>query len=852
MKQLFININHFFEILPDRVRLHRLKIWIGFLLLVVLMGAGLPGLTFDMSMESWFRKSDPVVVALNRFRNSFGGDDSVYIVYRAKDGDVFSAKSLRAVKQIQEDLQNATVGMKDGANNSLSHILEVNTLINVSYMEVQGDTLTSRDFVGDTLPQNQAAREKLRQEALQHKDYPLFYLSKDSQYGAIFIRTDFGAIPVEEPGISTEDDGFSEEDDDGFSEEETETTDTDGPVSKQKIPQFKNTEMAEYSAFTQQLLDRVMASEHADDLEIFPVGNPIIMKLFNDILNIEMSYIFMATLLLIMLILLALFRSLSAVVWPITLVILTSVLTLGLLGWTGITMSMMFSLLTMLILVVGVADAVHILSGYLYFRNHGHDHQESMRAVYRKSGFACLLTSITTSLGLLAMIIVPIPPIAIFGAAAALGVMIAFAMTVFILPLMLDIWHPISSKQAVRLGTPSQKASWIQRYLDWITPLSSRYPYHIVLVFLIIAGIATVGFVQLKVDSNMVETIRKGNPYRTAVQLVDKVMGGTQSMEVYLKFGKMDTLKDPRVLNAMEALQNYMKTEQEHFVVKSESLVNVVKDAYQVLNENRSEMYIIPQDPAMLEQTLFLFDSANPEDRQLLVTDDYREGRISVRLYNYGSIAYLDFLKEVRLKIAELFDPLRRDYPDMEVEITGGLALMMQMIDYISWSQIQSFGLALGVISILLLFVFGSLRMGLAALIPNLFPVLMTFGTMGLLGVPLDGDTLIIAPIVIGIAVDDTIHFLSHFRVDLSQTGNVTEAIRHSIKEVGQAMTFSTIILVFGFLTLVFSTHMGMARFGYLTGVAFISALLADLLLLPSICYLIYRKEFPDVVEQPT
>ncbi|MBT6500635.1 MAG: MMPL family transporter, partial [Deltaproteobacteria bacterium] len=242
-------------------------------------------------------------------------------------------------------------------------------------------------------------------------------------------------------------------------------------------------------------------------------------------------------------------------------------------------------------------------------------------------------------------------------------------------------------------------------------------------------------------------------------------------------------------------------------------------------------------------QTLFLFDSANPDDRQLLVTDDYREGRIAVRLYNYGSIAYLDFLKEVKQKISELFDPLKSDFPGIEVQITGGLALMMQMIDYISWSQIQSFGLALIVISILLLFVFGSLKLGLIALIPNIFPVLMTFGTMGLLGIPLDGDTLIIAPIVIGIAVDDTIHFLSHFRVELSESGKITDAIVLSIKEVGQAISFSTIILVLGFLTLTVSTHMGMARFGYLTAIAFISALLADLLLLPALCYLTHKSK---------
>lgn len=836
MQNLFIKINQFFENLPDRTRQNRWKIWIGFLLIVVAMSAGISRLKFDMSMESWFRKSDSAAVAFNLFRDSFGGDDSIYIVYQAKDGDVFSEKSLRAVKRIQEDLFNATLEAEEGGDNILQHILDVKTLINVSYMDVQDDTLISRDFVGDNIPSDNAARERLRKQALTHKDYPLFYLSKDSQYGGIYIRTDFGAVPVDEE----QDSAVTEEEAFDISEQQPAVSGTE--LSKRVPPRFKNTEMSEYAVFTEELLKIVNASEFAGDLELSPVGNPVLMMLFNDILNIEMSYIFLATLVLIFLILLFLFRSWSAVVWPIGIVILTTVLTLGLMGWLNATMSMMFSLLTMLILVVGVADAVHIFSGYLFFRGRQLDHQAALRAVYRKSGFACLLTSLTTSFGLLAMVLVPIPPIVIFGISAAVGVTTAFALTVFLLPLMLDIWHPISKKQAAKLIETSPRQNWTQRYLEWLAPFSQKYPVGILIVFLIIGCVAVVGVLQVRVDSNMVEIIRKGHPYQTAVLLVDKEMGGTQSMEVHLGFSKMDAMKDPQVLNAMEALQRYMENEQDLFVVKTDSLVNVVKNTYQVLNENRAEMYTIPQDRPTLEQTLFLFDSANPEDRQLLVTDDYREGRIAVRLYNYGSIAYLDFLKEVKQKIAELFDPLRSDFPGMQVEITGGLALMMQMIDYISWSQIQSFGLALIVISIILLFVFGSLKLGLIALIPNIFPVLMTFGTMGLFGIPLDADTLIIAPIVIGIAVDDTIHYLSHFRVELSESGRVIDAIVISIKEVGQAISFSTIILVLGFLTLTVSTHMGMARFGYLTAIAFISALLADLLLLPALCYLTHKN----------
>ncbi|MFH2132387.1 MAG: hypothetical protein ABIK68_18570, partial [bacterium] len=244
MKQLFLKLNCLFEKIPDRVRHNRWKIWIGFLLCLILMSVGLPRLKFDMSMESWFRKSDPVAVAFNRFKNSFGGDDSVYIVYRAKDGDVFSEKSLRAVQKIQEDLLNATLETKAGETNILDHILEVKTLINVRYMDVQGDTLISREFVGESIPTDETTRERLRKQALAHKDYPLFYLSRDSQYGGIFIRTDFGSIPIDEPpesGTDADEAGF----DDTFQEGPGAVT----GFTRKAPPRFKNTEMEDYAVF---------------------------------------------------------------------------------------------------------------------------------------------------------------------------------------------------------------------------------------------------------------------------------------------------------------------------------------------------------------------------------------------------------------------------------------------------------------------------------------------------------------------------------------------------------------------------------------------------------------------------
>ncbi|MCP4749952.1 MAG: hypothetical protein GY866_03595 [Proteobacteria bacterium] len=285
----------------------------------------------------------------------------------------------------------------------------------------------------------------------------------------------------------------------------------------------------------------------------------------------------------------------------------------------------------------------------IFFRRRKLDHASALRAVYRKSGLACLLTSLTTSFGMFALAIVPIPPIRYFGLFAGFGVL---------LPLMLDIWELVSKKRALRIAESREKDSLTQMFLKKLELYSYRYPKRTVVLFPIVLAITMYGVSKVRVDSNMVLIIKKGLPIREAHDLVDRVMGGTQNMEIFLDFKKQDALKDPGVLNAMERMQELLETEYPSFVVRTTSLVDVVKDSFKALNEGREEKYAIPQDRRMLEQTLLLFDAANPEDRQMLVPDGYSQGRISVRLLNYGSIEYLDFFQDVQKRMNADFGPL--------------------------------------------------------------------------------------------------------------------------------------------------------------------------------------------------
>lgn len=838
MKKLLETINSFFERIPNTIRKYRWFVWGAFVLLTVVVVSGMGRIKVDMSTESFFQKTEPVKQAYDRFRASFGSDEAVYLVYEAKDGDVFSEQSLTTLREIQEELLNYRLSLQAEESSPLDHVTEVKTLNNVKYQEAREDTLISRDFIGENIPQDVGNRERLRQQALDQPDYPLLYFSEDSKYGGMLIKTDFNATlaEIEEEEALTSGTSLDVEESSSLDDEvsfEESFVQIDEEIVSETPPQFKKVSMEEYLQFEQALNEILYQGKYTKVFTFYPVGTPVQMAFAMKAMGSEVGMIIGLLLLLLLVMLWLSFRSLSGVLWPMLTVILTLLWTFGLIGWSGVVMSAMMEIIIFLVLAVGIADAVHIVSGYLFFRRQNQDHQEALRSVFKKSGLACFLTSLTTAIGLISLIFVPIIPIKNFGIFAALSVLLAFAFTIFLLPLMLDLWSPVSKKRAKRMAAASKQPR-LQILLQKIETISYTYPKVVIAVFLVATLIFLIGAFNIQVDTDSIESLKKSVSLRKASELVDRVMGGAGNFEILVDTGQIDGMKDPLVLNGIETLQRTLETTYLEYVVKTFSLVNVTKDSFKALNEGRPEMYIIPQEPQMLEQTLFLFNNANPKDRRQLVTDDYREGRIGVNTRNFGSRVGLKMMAEVDEYIQETFEPLKSSYPDLEVSVTGQIPLNNTLASYISWSQIKSFGLTLVVISGLLLFVLGSRKVGVIAIIPNIFPIVMIFGLMGYLKIPLEMHLLLVAPITIGIAVDDTIHFLTHYRLEMQKHGDIRRAIMETIREAGQAIVFTSVILAVGFQSYLLSSSMGFIYFGIFSGIAMLAALLADLFLLPA------------------
>jgi predicted RND superfamily exporter protein len=482
--------------------------------------------------------------------------------------------------------------------------------------------------------------------------------------------------------------------------------------------------------------------------------------------------------------------------------------------------------------------------------------------------------------GMGALTITGMPQFVMFGATSAAGVLLAFLYTLFLLPVLMDLWHPMAkpiSTLAARgwrlwlayLAWPIvmlckliwlllwplrilayhsglqwlASGIWLPHVLAKIPAFVDQYKGLINFMFVSLFALCLYGATQVKVDSNIAELSREGSPLRTAYTIVDEHMMGTGSLEILVNMQQSDALMQADILQTMDQLQRLIENKYAQHIIRTHSLANLVKDTHAIMQDGSDAYKTIPDDNIAVAQLLYLFNSSNPEERRALVNDDYSQSHISVQLRNAGSSEYAEFFEQVQIDIEQAFASHKAQYPNMDVHVTGTLAMMMRLMDDMSNNQFKSLALAMVFISGLLVLTLGSVQAGLMSIIPNMIPATLAFGLMGLMGIPLDTDTLMIAPLIIGIAVDDTIHFITHYRMALAKHSDMRLALVDTIKQVGQAVTYTSLVLGCGFFMLSFSNYLGLAKVGAFGSLAIFVALLCDLLFFPALI-MVFKPKF--------
>ena len=388
---------------------------------------------------------------------------------------------------------------------------------------------------------------------------------------------------------------------------------------------------------------------------------------------------------------------------------------------------------------------------------------------------------------------------------------------------------------------------WIVNYqraiLSKVPAIVESSPHLIILIFGVGFAICAYGATKILIDTNIAEMFRSDHPLTIAVEVVDENMSGAQNMEIMIDTKKTDGMLNMQLLSAVDQLQSRIEERYPEIIGRTNSLANIVKDTNQAMNGDDPAFYRIPESDQAISQLLFMFNSANPDDRRNIVSDDYSRSHISVTARNMGSYEYKALFEEIASDVDDTFKDVEPEFPGLDVNLTGSMATLMVMADEVANSQFNSFALALLIVSLIMMISLGSIKGGAMGMVPNAIPAFLAFGLMGLFGIPLDTDTLLIAPIILGIAVDDTIHFMTHYRIELSKTGSIGIALDSAIKEVGQAVMFTTMVIGLGFAVLSFSDYLGMAKVGFFGSMAIFVALLCDLFLIPAMI-IIFKPKF--------
>jgi predicted RND superfamily exporter protein len=788
---------------------HAWKIIVAVVLVVAALSSQLPKLTLETSTEEFLKASNPTRIAYDEFRNQFGRDDQIVLAIRTET--VFDRAFLARLRAIHEDIENEVPDLED-----------VSSLINARNTRGEGDQLIVGDLL-EEMPQNDADLAEIERLVRANPMYPNLLISEDARFATILIRTNaFTSLGDDFDELG----GFDDEDSDAGGE----------PTPRAFITPAENSAIVE-------AIEAVIERHDGNGIEIFLSGTPPMIEAMQDAITRDMALFTGLAIGIIILALAVLFRRVAGVVLPVVTVIFSVITTLAIMVLLDVAITVPTQILPSFLLAVGVGYSVHILAIFYQHRRAGGDVESSIVFALDHSGLAILMTSLTTAGGLLSFSVAELAPIAEFGIFAPLGVLIALVFTLVLLPALLAVFPMRPEKSA---GSRGETAS--QRLLVRTGEFANSHALAITLATAGLIAFSLMGAAQIEFAHDPISWFPEDNRFRIANDVINDELRGAMFLEVLVDSGRDDGIQDPELLRRLDKIRQYGEAllVQDVQVGKTVSIVDVVKETNRALNENRDEFYRIPEDPLLVAQELLLFENSGSDDLEDLVDSRFSMARMTLKVSMADAIQYQAFIQHIDGKFSEILDG------NAELHFTGIMKIVGDTINAVIISMAKTYVVAFAIITPLMVILIGRIRIGLVAMIPNLTPIIITLGLMGWTNIPLDAFTLLVGSIAIGLAVDDTIHFMHHFRHYYEETGSVSQGISETLRSTGQALLYTSLVLSSGFFIYMLASMQNLFYFGLLTGLTILLAFLCDVILAPALITLaMQRDESRSVEPQP-
>lgn len=747
--------------------------WLVLSLSILVFAIGFTGLRYfkvSASWEDYFLEDDPMLVKTEEFKDIFGNDNFAAVLTRCDN--LFTKENLQLIRELTNEMMD-----------SLSYADKITSLTDIEFMVGSEEGMTIEQIVPETIPSDPAQLEEIRHKAYLKPHVAERLVSKDGTLSWIILKL--------------------------------RTFPEDSVWNK-----GKNAVAPE--VLTGNELDHIITKDKYQKLHPKGTGLPYVTAMKMKWISKEMPRVLGIATLISILILLLVTRSFRGVVVPLVTAVGSIIIVYGMLGYVGMTIDSGMVMIPMLLtFAVSIAYNIHV---YSYFKRQFLMHGKRKQAVeetVREMGWPVLFSALTTFAALLSFLAIPMQPMRFIGIATSSCVMLAFFIVITLMPVLLSFGKD---------GKPHPKVQetggrWLDRKLEKMGIGVLKHGTLILWLTGVITVVLIYQFTKIETAFDVERTMGRKIAYvNNLLEVGESELGSVYTYDVMIELPDNGLAKSPEILVRLDSLAQH--ADRYKLTKRTTTVLNILKDLNQTLHDGDASYYTIPHNPEEVAQLLLLYENAGGSEAEYWIDYDYRRLRLMVEMNSYDS-------GETERELHDIVAYANKLFPQATVTTVGSIPQFTVMMQYIARGQMVSFAISLLIICILMMLVFGSVRIGLIGLIPNVTPALVVGGLMGWLGYPLDMMTATIMPMILGLAVDDTIHFINHGHLEFDRRGNYRYAILRSFRTIGTPIVLTSIVICTNFAVYTTSEALSFIHMGVLSVAGIVSALLADLCVTP-------------------
>ncbi len=580
------------------------------------------------------------------------------------------------------------------------------------------------------------------------------------------------------------------------------------------------------------LTNLIREFEEETQLDVRVSGMPYVRTLNAQHIIDEIGVFIGAALLITSLIFFFFFRSFRATFISICVVIIGVMWAFGVLGLLQYEITVLTALIPPLIIVIGIPNCIFLINKYQQeVKKHGNQ-ALSLQRVITKIGNATLMTNVTTASGFATFVITDSKLLTEFGTVASINIIGIFILSLLIIPIIYSFMSLPKTKHLKHLNK-----RWIDAFVNWMERIVRDRRISVYVVSILLLVISIIGIYQINISGSPIEDMPKDAKFFGDIRFFEEEFKGIMPVEIVVDANRQKGILKPATLRRMNRIGEVIEETPE--LSTPVSVVNLVKYSKQAFYSGIPKYYQLPTS----QENNFIMDVVRKSEGNANLLENFVDSTGQVaRITTYIRDVKTERMEEIE---QELNSEIKKIFPDdrYHVYLTGKALLFLKGTKYLVKNLVLSLSLAIVLIALFMAYLFRSFRMIVISLIPNLLPLVITAGVMGFVGVPIKPSTILVFSIAFGISVDDTIHFLAKYRQELiANQWRIQKSVYAALRETGVSMFYTSIVLFFGFSVFIISSFGGTVALGALVSATLLFAMLANLILLPSLLLSLERS----------